>query len=83
MVKIDRSFAASVGTQRSAARMFEAVLGVVRAAELQAVAEGIEATPQLDVLVRMGCESGQGFLFARPAPPDEIATWLAAQTQNR
>ena len=58
--------------------MFEAVLGVVRAAELQSVAEGVETPAQLDLLERIGCDAAQGFLLARPAPPGEIVPWLRA-----
>jgi EAL domain-containing protein (putative c-di-GMP-specific phosphodiesterase class I) len=53
--------------------MFAAVLGVARAAELQAVAEGVEHPPQLRLLRRLGCEFGQGFIFARPVAADEFA----------
>jgi diguanylate cyclase (GGDEF)-like protein len=73
VVKIDRSFIRRVGEDRAAARMFAAVLGVARAAELQAVAEGVEHPPQLRLLRRLGCEFGQGFIFARPVAADEFA----------
>ncbi len=66
VVKIDRSFIHRVGEDAAAARMFAAVLGVARAAELEAVAEGVEQPPQLRLLRRLGCEYGQGYMFARP-----------------
>ena len=78
MVKIDRSFIAGVDRDPMVGRMFEAVLGVVRAAELQSVAEGVETPAQLDLLERIGCDAAQGFLLARPAPPGEIVPWLRA-----
>jgi EAL domain-containing protein (putative c-di-GMP-specific phosphodiesterase class I) len=56
--------------------MFAAVLGVARAAELQAVAEGIEAPPQLQLLRRLGCEIGQGFIFAHPVSAEEVLELL-------
>ncbi len=65
-VKIDRSFIQRVAEDAGASRMFAAVLGVARAAELQAVAEGIEQERQLHLVRRLGCEFGQGFVFARP-----------------
>jgi EAL domain-containing protein (putative c-di-GMP-specific phosphodiesterase class I) len=41
------------------------------------VAEGIEEPEQLERLLDMGCEFGQGFLFARPMPGDEVARLFA------
>jgi diguanylate cyclase (GGDEF)-like protein len=75
-VKIDSAFIRSVGEDPAAARMFAAVLGVARAAELEAVAEGVEQPPQLGLLRRLGCEVAQGFIFARPLPPDELLETL-------
>jgi EAL domain-containing protein (putative c-di-GMP-specific phosphodiesterase class I) len=36
------------------------------------VGEGVETQEQLDRLRELGCDQGQGYLFARPAPPDEL-----------
>jgi len=40
------------------------------------VAEGIEQPMELDELREAGCTTGQGFLFARPVPPDDIPELL-------
>lgn len=58
--------------------MLGAVLGVARAAELKAVAEGIETVTQLEVVRDLGCDGGHGFLLAAPAPADELDAWLDA-----
>jgi len=42
------------------------------------VAEGIESEGQLDSLQDFGCDLGQGFLFARPMPAEQINELLAA-----
>jgi diguanylate cyclase (GGDEF)-like protein len=76
VVKIDRSFIERVCEDPGAARMFAAVLGVARAAELHAVAEGVEHEPQVQLLRRLGCEYGQGYVFARPATADELVALL-------
>jgi EAL domain-containing protein (putative c-di-GMP-specific phosphodiesterase class I) len=44
---------------------------------LEVVAEGIEVEEQYDRLVELGCRYGQGFLLARPAPPEAIGDLLA------
>jgi diguanylate cyclase (GGDEF)-like protein len=78
LVKIDRSFIQRVAEDPGAARMFAAVLGVARAAELHAVAEGVEELPQLRLLRRLGCEVGQGFIFARPVDGEALVEVLRA-----
>jgi hypothetical protein len=40
------------------------------------VAEGVEEPRQLDILRRFGCESVQGFLFAKPQPVEDLAALL-------
>jgi EAL domain-containing protein (putative c-di-GMP-specific phosphodiesterase class I) len=37
------------------------------------IAEGIENTAQRDKLVRLGCRYGQGYLLAKPMPPEKAA----------
>jgi diguanylate cyclase (GGDEF)-like protein len=77
-VKIDRSMTASATVDARTARILGAVLGVVRAAELRVMAKGIENTAQLEAMARLGCEAAQGFLFAPPAPAEEVGQRRAA-----
>ncbi|MEO6532061.1 MAG: EAL domain-containing protein [Pseudolysinimonas sp.] len=44
------------------------------------VVEGIEDRERLEVSMALGAEFGQGYLFARPMPPEDIAQWLATFT---
>jgi diguanylate cyclase (GGDEF)-like protein len=80
-VKLDRSMTASATVDARTARILGALLGVVRAADLRAMAKGIETTGQLEVMSRLGCEAAQGFLFAPPAPAAEVGQWLAARQE--
>jgi EAL domain-containing protein (putative c-di-GMP-specific phosphodiesterase class I) len=77
VVKIDASFIGQALRNPASARMFVAILGLVSAAELEAVVEGVEDERQLRLLRRSGCESAQGFLFARPAPEEIVIPRLA------
>jgi EAL domain-containing protein (putative c-di-GMP-specific phosphodiesterase class I) len=45
---------------------------------LDMVAEGIEHSEQLARLQDLGCPHGQGFLFSRPVPPEQLSSSLAA-----
>lgn len=68
ILKIDRSFIQGL-TQSSADRaLVEAVMVVARALGLTVTAEGIETADQLAVLRSLGCDQGQGFYLAKPAP---------------
>jgi sensor c-di-GMP phosphodiesterase-like protein len=42
---------------------------------LEVVAEGVETESQQDILVRMGCDQLQGYLFAKPMPADKLFAW--------
>jgi EAL domain-containing protein (putative c-di-GMP-specific phosphodiesterase class I) len=79
VVKIDRGATASAAADPGTARILGAVLGVARAAGLQTVAEGIETPSQLDAMRTLGCDAGQGFLFAAPAPAEQMSAWLASR----
>lgn len=46
---------------------------------LRTVAEGIEHAEQLAALGVLGCQEGQGYLFARPLDARAASAWLAAQ----
>jgi EAL domain-containing protein (putative c-di-GMP-specific phosphodiesterase class I) len=49
----------------------------------KAVAEGIEKTSELEALQRMGCDLGQGFLFAPPMAKDRFISLLTQRAQRR
>jgi predicted signal transduction protein with EAL and GGDEF domain len=42
---------------------------------MSVVGEGIETVRQLGELTELGCDVGQGFLLARPVPPDQVASF--------
>jgi diguanylate cyclase (GGDEF)-like protein/PAS domain S-box-containing protein len=75
-LKIDRSFVDGLGKNPQDAAIVQTVVTLARALEMDVTAEGIETQEQLGYLREMGVESGQGFLFASPAPADEIAELL-------
>jgi diguanylate cyclase (GGDEF)-like protein len=80
-VKLDRATIAAASVDAQAARMLAALLAGLHAADLMAIAEGIETAPQRDAMRRLGCDAAQGFLFAAPAPAPEIERWLATQAR--
>jgi diguanylate cyclase (GGDEF)-like protein len=76
-LKIAKSFVDGVGGPSQDAAVARAIIELGTSFQLRVVAEGIERTEQRAQLVDLGCEHGQGFLFARPASADQIERLLA------
>jgi diguanylate cyclase (GGDEF)-like protein/PAS domain S-box-containing protein len=76
-LKIDRSFTAGLPASRSDRALVAAIVTLARSLGVPAVAEGIERPEQLAWLREVGCDLGQGYLFARPSTVEGLATWLA------
>ena len=74
-VKLDRSFIESMD-EPSGRNIFSGVLALCRTLELDCVAEGVETEAQLDWLISLGCQRVQGYLFAKPMPALELASWF-------
>ena len=75
-LKVDRDFVRDIVSSESDAALVETVLTLGRRMDLTVVAEGIETEEQRDRLLELGCEYGQGFLFAEPMPAEECGGWL-------
>jgi diguanylate cyclase (GGDEF)-like protein/PAS domain S-box-containing protein len=72
LLKIDRSFVSGVDADPQAASIVSAFIELALGLGMTTLAEGIETRGELDLLVARGCELGQGYLFSRPVPPEEI-----------
>jgi EAL domain-containing protein (putative c-di-GMP-specific phosphodiesterase class I) len=77
ILKMDRSF---VGSGENVA-LQSAIIALGASLDLDVVAEGIELPEQERSLHDLGCEIGQGFLFARPMPSSDLATFLAGRPE--
>ena len=79
MLKIAREFVVPEGGDPEGWAFAGAIVALGRTLGLRIVAEGIEEQAQLEQLRTLGCELGQGFLFARPMGGEEVAARFAAQ----
>jgi predicted signal transduction protein with EAL and GGDEF domain len=77
-LKIDKSFVDGITADADDAAIVEGVVRLAHSLGLQAVAEGVETAEQVALLRSWSCQTGQGYHFARPVEPDEIARMLAA-----
>jgi diguanylate cyclase (GGDEF)-like protein len=76
IVKLDRIF---ISTMATSARQRELVRGIVQLAGtlgLSVVAEGIETERQRKISTAIGCDYGQGYVFARPMSHDAALEWI-------
>ena len=75
-LKIDRSFVAGIGRDAEDRAIVQAAIAFARALDLEVTGEGIETERQLRQLRDLGCDRGQGYLFARPVPGDQVPSLL-------
>jgi diguanylate cyclase (GGDEF)-like protein len=78
VIKVDRSFVSGLGEDDGDEAIVRSVIELAGAFGFTVVAEGVETPLQRTWLIDLGCELAQGYLFARPGPPREIAALVAA-----
>jgi diguanylate cyclase (GGDEF)-like protein len=81
-LKIDRSFVSKLGEDPEAEAIVETIVALAHTLHMSVVAEGIETELQLLALTRAGCDTGQGYLFAKPLEHDAAEQLLASMFEN-
>jgi diguanylate cyclase (GGDEF)-like protein/PAS domain S-box-containing protein len=77
VLKVDRSFIDGLGTDPDDTAIVQAIMVLAGSLGLTVTAEGVENETQLEELMRLGCRRVQGFLFARPAPAEDVTAMLS------
>ncbi|MBX9936470.1 MAG: EAL domain-containing protein [Burkholderiaceae bacterium] len=77
LLKIDQSFVRDMLDDPDDMAILEGVLGLARVFRRQVIAEGVETVAHGVMLLRLGCEWGQGYAIARPMPATQMPNWLA------
>lgn len=75
-LKIDRSFVSRMITDVETGAIVRIIVMLAHGLRLKVVAEGIETQEQADVLRDIGCELGQGYLYSKPVPAEDIELLL-------
>jgi len=78
VVKIPKPFIDGLDGSSSQRAFAAAIIALSKALELAVVAEGVERPEQLAVLKSLGCDAGQGYLFARPVDGQALVAWAIA-----
>ena len=74
-LKIDRTFVTEAQQNLRAEGVLRAAIETGRTLNLPCIAEGIESQAEAQLLERLGCFAGQGYLFARPMAADCLPDW--------
>ena len=75
-LKIDRAFVTEITGSSRGSSIAEMVIQLGRNLGLRVIAEGVEDERQAQILVTLGCELAQGYLFAKPMPASQLTAWL-------
>ncbi|WP_372741493.1 ABC transporter substrate binding protein [Neptunomonas sp.] len=82
-LKVDGSFVRDIPHDKNDMEITSAVIAMAHKLGLKVIAEGIETHEQLAFLRENGCEMGQGYLLARPAPLEEITKFLDVEMDSQ
>jgi len=77
-LKVDRSFVSQMMRSRESRKIVASIIGLGHSLGLVTVAEGVETEEQAEMLLWLGCEQGQGWLYGKAMPGDQIASVIAA-----
>jgi len=82
-LKIDRTFIHNLNEGSQNASIVAAIIAMAQSLGITLLAEGIETEEVAELLTRMGCQEGQGYLYQRPLPAAEIERLLAEEITRR
>ena len=81
ILKVDRSFVIELGVRDSAMAVTRSIIALARALKLQVVAEGVETWQQAELLIELGVDELQGYLFAKPLVSADFARHASRPAQ--
>ncbi len=80
-LKVDRSFVGAMDESSENGEIVRTIVGLAKSLGMKVIAEGIETIHQLHQLRILNCEFGQGYLFSRPLPSEEMEKLLTDKNQ--
>jgi diguanylate cyclase (GGDEF)-like protein len=81
-LKIDQSFVRDIERSPVNESIARAIVALANSLGLDIIAEGIENLSEKAVLEHMHCNEGQGYLFAKPLPAEDISRWIVAHRKT-
>jgi diguanylate cyclase (GGDEF)-like protein/PAS domain S-box-containing protein len=78
LLKIDQAFVQELNGDTDHP-LVETMIAIGRHMRLGVIAEGVETTMQRDILLKLGCENFQGYLFAKPLSEADLLKWIGSR----
>lgn len=72
-LKIDKSFIRDLVEDATSRQLVTAIIQMAHSLKIRVIAEGVETQQQREILVELGCDEGQGYLFGRPMKLEQLA----------
>jgi diguanylate cyclase (GGDEF)-like protein len=82
-LKIDRAFVQGIASSKESAALIRTLIDLGKSLGLETLGEGIEDLAQLEHLQRANCDSGQGFLYARPLEAGALTEFLSSRPADQ
>ena len=82
-LKIDQVFVRGMPEDAEDLAILQAILGLASAFRREVIAEGVETVEHGELLLQLGCDTGQGYGIARPMPAGQIPEWAASWSPPR
>ncbi len=79
-LKIDRSFVNQMGAGKENLEIIKTIVALAKSLNLKIIAEGIETKGQIDELLKLACEFGQGYYFAKPLSKEDVVKQFSDST---
>jgi diguanylate cyclase (GGDEF)-like protein/PAS domain S-box-containing protein len=81
-IKIDQNFIQGMIDNQNDLSIVEGIITLCKAFHLNVIAEGIETSEHISILLELGCEFGQGYKIAHPMAPEAISKWIKENKAN-
>lgn len=82
-IKIDQSFVRNLAAESEDMVLCEAIIVMAHKLGLKVIAEGIETAEQRDLLIAVGCDYGQGYLFSKPVSAEALERLCVTQNLTK
>lgn len=76
LLKLDRSFITDIQNDNIAFEIVSAVISIAKSKKIKTIAEGIENIEQEEILRKIGCDYGQGYLYGKPMPAQQLEEFM-------
>ena len=78
-LKVDRSFVSNMNQGTKNLEIVSTIILLAHKLGMDVIAEGIETEEEQAILENLDCEYGQGYLYSKPLPADQVPDWLLSQ----